>query len=549
MILTPEDRSRRLVAEGAWSRVTLDQAFRRGLDQAADAIVFQDVGASAVPGLGEGLSYAAAEARIEGLAAFFVGIGLKPDTVIGIHLPPCSDAAVILLAAIRAGLVVCALPLHWGPAEVSDAIAAAGIRAIVTASEIEGDGSGEMMRDVAAETFAIRFVFAVGYGVPDGLIDLRAVLDEIAGLGPAPEIQRRGPAADHVALLSFARSGDDRLLVVPFSHNHLVAGALAHAIEGRIGRGETILSTMHPVGLAGVTAGLLAGLLTGSTVAFHHVTSLAGLAGAAARSGATRVVLPAALGPAFAAASPETVLALVSSGLARDPAPAAPAGTRAVDVVTLGGLCAVPVARPADGQFAGLPAEPVRLPVAEGDGPVLFEARVKPRARAGERRVSTTAGDLLIGGAIVADAPWPEPASGGSGVVLSVGTDGQLRTEHTADVSAAGRIRVTGRRTDTIIVAGQPVSTARLDAVMAGHPAIADAAVFAVDTDLVGARLGVAVVPRPGQTVSLTELQAWLDEKRLPALERPATLIRVREIPRGADGAVQRDALFLGAVA
>lgn len=549
MILTPEETSRRNIEAGVWSRVTLDQVFRRQLAATPDAPAFRDCGRSGVPGLGATLTFREAERRIEGLAAFFAGLGLKPDTVIGIHLPACADAAVIMLAALRAGLVVCPLPVYWTPAEVKAGIDAAAIRGIVTASAIEDDPAGELIRDVAADTFAIRFVFSVGAGAPDGLIELADVFADIDAMGPAPEVLRRGNAADHAALLSLAAAPDDRLIVVPHSHNHLVASALAHLLEGRVEGAECILTTMHPASVATVAGALITAFLGGGSVAFHHGTSLDGLAAAAAECGADRVILPAAFAPAMAAvAAPGLRLSAVSTGLEAAAPPPLPADRHAVDLLTLGGTCLLPLARGADGLPSALPAGETRLPSTTHTGPAFFETRLKTRARAGDRKPAA-GGELLIRGPIVPDAPWPEPASGGSGAVLAFTSDGFLRTglqaEPTADETA---LRVTGTAVETVAVAGRALSAGRLDALFRRHPDVADAAVFPVG-GAAGTRLGLAVVEKPGRRLALADLVAWLDGEGAGALDRPAALVAVAEIPRAADGSVARGALFLEAVA
>jgi hypothetical protein len=50
MILTPEERLRRNVADGVWTRVTIDEVFRRGLTAEPDVVVFRDFGPQGQPG-------------------------------------------------------------------------------------------------------------------------------------------------------------------------------------------------------------------------------------------------------------------------------------------------------------------------------------------------------------------------------------------------------------------------------------------------------------------------------------------------------------------
>lgn len=541
MILTSEQRAETYVASGAWSNVTLVELLHRNAQAVPEAIAFEDVGAGAVPGLSASYSFAAAERRINGLAAFFAAVGLRPDMVLGIHLPPCADAAIILFAALKAGLVVAPLPIYWTKSEIEAAIEAASIKAMVTGSEIEDEPSGELVRDVAADTFAIRFVFAVGDGQPDGLIDLSEVLTDLDALGEPPEVARRGEAADHVALLSMARTPDDELLIVPYSHNQLLAIATGHLIEAGIVAAETVLSTMHPASLASVAGSIATALVSGGHVAFHHGTSLAGLADAVETAGADRVVLPEVMvAPLAARIDRSLAFSAVGVGLGLAPAPAA----RTVDLLTLGGLCLIPRARDAAGGALALPSGAAHMGGLD-TAPVLFEAKIKAKATARSRKAE---GELLLGGAAIADAPWPEPQSGRRSALLGVTSDGFLRTGLAAE-ERDGRLVITGTLGETIGIAGITVSPKRLDALFSRHPGVEDAAVFPIEAGPVGHRLGLAVVPKSGERPSLTDLLIWLDGEEAGKLDRPAALVSVPEIPRNADGSVRREALFLAAVA
>lgn len=542
MILTSEQRAETYVASGVWSNVTLVELLRRTAAAAPETIAFEDVGVGAVPGLSATYSFAGAEKRINGLAAFFAAVGLRPDMVLGIHLPPCADAAIILFAALKAGLVVAPLPIYWTKSEIEAAIEAASIKAMVTASEIESEPSGELVRDVAADTFAIRFVFAVGDGQPDGLIDLSEVLADLDALGEPPEVTRRGEAADHIALLSMARTPDDELLIVPYSHNQLMAIATGHLLEAGIVAPETVVSTMHPASLASVAGSIVTALMSGGRVAFHHGTSLAGLAEAVESVGADRIVLPEVMvAPLAAQLDRPLAFSAVGVGLGLAPAPAA----RTVDLLTLGGLCLIPRARDANGGPVALPAGAAHMGGLSA-APILFEARVK--AKAGARGRKADGGELLLGGALIPDAPWPEPQSGRRSALLGVTSDGFLRTGLAAE-EREGRLTITGTLDETIGIAGITVSPKRLDALFSRHPSVEDAAVFPIEAGPVGHRLGLAVVPRSGERPSLTDLLIWLEGEEAGKLDRPAALVSVPEIPRNADGTVRREALFLAAVA
>lgn len=546
MILTPESRIRDHVASGAWTRETVDDLIRAAVAAVPDRTAVMDAGTVPVPGVSARYSYAEMERRVAGLAGFLAGVGLKPDTVVGIHLPPCADAAIVMLAALRAGLVVAPLPLHWSNGEIETAIGVAGIKAIVTASSVESDLTGERMRDVAAEVFAIRFVFALGEGLPDGLIDLAAVMAEIDAFPPVPGVARRGEAADHIALLSFARTGDDRLCAVPFSHSHVVALARAHMAEAGASTDDVLLVPMHPASLPGFAGGLLGALATGGTVAYHYGQTLGGIAGAAAETGATRVVAPVALGPALAAVlEPGVGLSLADRRVAGGTGARIGGGRPVVDLLSFGDVTLLPRLRGADGRPAAIPAGPVR---AAGSDAVLAELRTKGRTRVADSR--RTPAELTLSGPLVPDTPWPEPMSGNAGGVLAFTSDGSLRTglNVIADPDG-GSFDMIGPAHEIAMVAGHPLSLPRLDALVRRHPGVADAAVFPIPDGLIGARIGVAVVPRPGTPLSLQDLTDWLATAGVGPLERPSALVPVPVIARTADGGVQRQSLLLERVA
>jgi acyl-CoA synthetase (AMP-forming)/AMP-acid ligase II len=321
-----------------------------------------------------------------------------------------------------------------------------------------------------------------------------------------------------------------------------MAIATGHLIEAGVAGPETVLSTMHPASLASVAGSIATALISGGRVAFHHGTSLAGLVDAVATTGADRVVLPEVMvAPLAASLDRDVAFSAVGAGLGLTPAPAA----RTIDLVTLGGLCLIPRARDAAGGAVALPLGEAHMGGSDSE-PVLFEAKLKTKAAARSRKADS--GELLLGGAAIPDAPWPEPQSGRRSALLGVTSDGFLRTGLAAE-EHDGRLVITGTLGETIGIAGITVSPKRLDALFRNHPAVEDAAVFPIEAGPVGHRLGLAVVPKAGERPSLTELLIWLEGEEAGKLDRPAALVSVPEIPRNADGTVRREALFLQAVA
>jgi long-chain acyl-CoA synthetase len=118
--------------------------------------------------------------------------------------------------------------------------------------------------------------------------------------------------------------------------------------------------------------------------------------------------------------------------------------------------------------------------------------------------------------------------------------DGWYRTGDIGYLDADGWLRITDRSREMIKVRGFQVAPAEVEAVLHGHPAVADCAVFGVP-DAVGGEAVVAAVTRSG-AVEADELIALVAE-RLASYKRPSRVVFVPEIPRLPSGKVLRRVL------
>jgi acyl-CoA synthetase (AMP-forming)/AMP-acid ligase II len=119
---------------------------------------------------------------------------------------------------------------------------------------------------------------------------------------------------------------------------------------------------------------------------------------------------------------------------------------------------------------------------------------------------------------------------------------GWVRTGDRGVIDEDRRLRVVDRMKQIVIRGGYNISPAEVEAQLAAHPAIVEAACVAVpDADL-GERLCACVVQRPGtRPLTLREVTDFLETER--GLERrklPEHLIRLAELPLMATGKVCR---------
>jgi long-chain acyl-CoA synthetase len=118
--------------------------------------------------------------------------------------------------------------------------------------------------------------------------------------------------------------------------------------------------------------------------------------------------------------------------------------------------------------------------------------------------------------------------------------DGWYRTGDVGDLDADGWLRITDRSKEMIKVRGFQVAPAEIEAVLHGHPAVADCAVYGIPDPENGEAI-VAVVA-PAGPVDPDELVTLVGE-RLASYKRPSRVLLVTEIPRLPSGKVLRRVL------
>ena len=119
-------------------------------------------------------------------------------------------------------------------------------------------------------------------------------------------------------------------------------------------------------------------------------------------------------------------------------------------------------------------------------------------------------------------------------------SDGWYRTGDVGHLDAEGWLRITDRAKEMIKVRGFQVAPAEIEAVLHGHPAVVDCAVFGVPDQEHGEAV-VAAVTRRGavEADELIELVAT----SLASYKRPRQVVFVPEIPRLPSGKVLRRVL------
>lgn len=118
-------------------------------------------------------------------------------------------------------------------------------------------------------------------------------------------------------------------------------------------------------------------------------------------------------------------------------------------------------------------------------------------------------------------------------------SDGWYRTGDVGTLDGEGWLRITDRAKEMIKVRGFQVAPAEVEAVLHGHPAVEDCAVFGIPAADGEAIVAAVTLARPVDTDELVGLVA----DRLASYKRPSRVVTVDKIPRLPSGKVLRRVL------
>jgi amino acid adenylation domain-containing protein len=155
-------------------------------------------------------------------------------------------------------------------------------------------------------------------------------------------------------------------------------------------------------------------------------------------------------------------------------------------------------------------------------------------------------GELYIGGAGVGRGYWnragltaerfvPDPFGGEAGSRL-------YRSGDFARYRPDGTIEYLGRADDQLKIRGFRIEPGEIESALLAHPMVSDALVLAHDADAGDRRLVAYYVCQPGESLTGTELRAFLKEA-LPRQMVPSFFVNIERMPLTPNGKIDRAAL------
>ncbi|MGW5623891.1 4-coumarate--CoA ligase family protein [Streptomyces olivaceus] len=462
------------------------------------------------------------------VAAALAETGVRKGDVLALHSPNTVAFPLAFYAATRAGASVTTVHPLATAEEFAKQLSDARARWIVTVSPLL-----DTARRAAGLAGGVREIL-----VCDSAPGHRSLVDMLASTAPEPEVAV-DPAED-VAALPYSSGTNGTPKGVMLTHRQIATNLAQLEPSMRSAPGDRVLAVLP----------------------FFHIYGLTALMNAPLRLGATVVVLPRFDLEQFLAAiqnhritslyvAPPIVLALAKHPLVADydlsslkyiVSAAAPLDAR------LALACSRRLGLPPVGQAYGMtelsPGTHVVPLDAMADAPpgtvgrliAGTEMRLVSLTEPGEDLGTGEAGEILIRGPQIMKGYLGRPDA----TAAMIDEEGWLHTGDVGHVDAEGWLFVVDRVKELIKYKGFQVAPAELEALLLGHPGVADAAVVGAYDDDGNEVPHAFVVRRPdGPGASESELMMYVAERVAP-YKRVRRVTFVDAVPRAASGKILR---------
>lgn len=526
----PADRAEEYRRAGYWAGRPLESILRDGAAAWPQRTAIIDTAVA--------YTFAELDAAADRIAGALAELGVSPGDRMLLQLPNTCQFAVALFGLLRAGVVpVMCLPGHRG-AEMSHFARVSGAVGLVIPDRAGGFDYRAMAAALRTEHPALRHVIVDGDA---GEFVSWQSLTEFEG-APAPRREPMDPSLPALLLVSGGTTGLPKLIAR--THDDYVYTAVASAQCYAMTSDDTYLVVLpagHNFPLA--CPGLLGAMTVGAKTVFttdpspesafalidEHRVTVTGLVNALAKVWTQACewepVLPTSLravqvgGSRMSAEDARFILDGLTPGLSQ-----------------IFGM--------AEGMlnFTRI-GDPVEVVVHTQGRPMSPHDEMKVVDDTGAEVPPGDEGELLVRGPNTLNGYYRADEAN----ARSFTPDGFYRSGDRvrifADGPKAGYVEVTGRIKDVIHRGGETVSATDLEDHLHTHPRIVFAAAVPLPDDYLSEKICAAVV-FSGAPITLTELNAYLDQRGVSSHSRPDVLVALPSLPKTAVGKVDKPKLI-----
>ena len=522
----PPDRAANYRAAGYWTGRTVDSMLSDAAQNLPTHVAVVDADG---PGR---LTFAQLDERADRAAAGLAELGIAASDRVLLQLPNSCEFAVALFALLRVGAIPVMCLTGHRAAELGHFAAVSEATALLIPDSASGFDYRPMAQELSRDHPGLRHVIVDGDPGP-----FTSWSQVCASNAQRPEPHNPDPESPALLLVSGGTTGTPKL--IPRTHNDYVYNAMASAELCKLTAEDVYMAALpaaHNFPLA--CPGLLGAIAVGAPTVFLSNPSPESAFGAIARHGVTVTALVPALANLWAQATewePEapTSLRLLQVGGAKLEASDA---QRVRETLT-------PGLQQVFGMAEGLlnytrPGDPPEIVDHTQGRPLCVDDELRIVDDAGQPVPAGTEGELLVRGPYTFNGYFrAEEANARCFDPEGFYRSGDLVRQH-----AGGNLEVTGRVKDVIHRGGETIPAADLEEHLRTHPAISSAAAVALPDPYLGEKICAAVV-FSGSPMTLTELNAYLDQRGVARHARPDVLSAMTSLPTTPVGKIDKKAI------
>lgn len=466
------------------------------------------------------LTYQDLQRQLDEIRRHLRQAGFDASARIGV-LMPNGPEAVLAIVAVACGSIAVPLDPRLTPAEIDQRLDLLRLNALLvprgTASE--------------ARQSAERRGIAILEAAPAGQRRLRLDITVQACGSPVPD-REPDPGSPAFILQSSGTTAEPKL--IPFSHDNMLAAAARLRTWFRLTPQDRCLSVSPPCYSHGLKVTVFTPLLTGGSIALPTNAAAVDLA-----------EWFDALRPTWYSAGPTLHNAVLDKARNLTDAQA----MHTLRVVISGGA---PLPRAVREEFQQIMGVPVLEHYGSSEAAQIAANQPPP----GPNRPGTCGRPWPGTVMIVGEDGFPLPAREQGEVWVrgptvmagyldapelnrSAFVDGWLRTGDIGSLDQDGYLSLHGRLSELINRGGEKIAPAEIDAALLRHPAVAEAAAFAVPHPRLGEDVAAALVLHGGAETTAAELRRFL-QGELASFKIPRRIHILDQLPKGSTGKVQR---------
>ncbi|HEV7653586.1 MAG TPA: AMP-binding protein [Mycobacteriales bacterium] len=482
------------------------------------------------------LSWAELDALVDRAASALRQLGLAPGDRIVLQLGNSTDFPALYYGALRAGLVAVPANVAYTGPELAHLLSDSGAVALVTSS-VQVIATADTLR-----TGPLRHVLVAAPSGPDGTLPLPGLL----AAAPPLAFRHVPRSPEDLAVLAYTSGTSGRPRGAMLTHRALLANlAQCAALRPAPVTAQDVLllavPLFHAYGLnpglgllarAGATGVLVEHFDPAETLELirrQQVTAVPAVPAMYVRWAREPGLADAFAGVRLATSGaaplpPETLLAFADAGVTVFEGYGLTEAAPVLTSTLVGGA-----AKPGS---VGRPVPGVELRLREVSG---MEPDPEPDDDAGPGELDLIGseagpGEIVVRGPNLFSGYWPQGTDGPD-------PDGWWATGDVAYADDDGDLHLVDRRTELILVRGFNVYPAEVEAVLAAHPTVAEAAVLGRPDEEHGERVVAYVVAAEGASPGEQELLDWA-ARSLARFKLPASIEFVPDLPHSATGKV-----------